>query len=63
MVVLNLGIGIRFSCLCVLFAQILIKNYKAVFCNYIRVYVSEVICAALVRPEARVKQMNLLLLP
>ena len=51
MVVLNLDIGIRIIFLRVVFAQVLIKNCAVAF------YVSKVLCAALVRPEVRVKQM------
>ena len=51
MVVLNLDIGIRIIFLRVVFAQVLIKNCAVAFC------VSKVLCAALVRPEVRVKQM------
>jgi hypothetical protein len=61
MVVLNLSIGV-----CPLpttaFRALYSHNSAVVFSNYVCMYVSKVICAALVRPELRVKQMCLLFL-
>ena len=56
MVVLNLGIGIHIF-YSLVFVQILTENCAVLFCNYVYMHVSNVLCAALVRPEVLVKQM------
>jgi len=44
-------------------SQKYLLNCAGVFSDYVRMYVSKVICAALVKPQLRVKQMRLSFLP